>query len=54
MNKLNGIVYIDTEAKKDLLQKLKDNEEVLPVNLFLKRDGSILFFELIEEEDKDE
>ena len=43
-------VYINTKEKRDLLQKRKDNKDVIPVNLFLEKDGSILFFEPIEEE----
>lgn len=52
MNKSKSVVFvnIDTKEKRKLLQKLKDSEEVLPVNLFIKKDGSILFIEPIEEE----
>ena len=45
-----AFVYINTKEKRDLLQKRKDNKDVIPVNLFLEKDGSILFFEPIEEE----
>ena len=54
MDKITGFVYIDTKEKRALLQKRKDNGEVVPINLFLQKDGSILFFEPIEEENKDE
>ena len=54
MDKITGFVYIDTKGKRDLLQIMKDNEVILPVNVFLKKDGSILFFEPIEEEEVNE
>lgn len=54
VKRLKAFVYIDTKEKRELLQKRKDNKDVIPVNLFLEKDGSILFFEPIEEENKDE
>lgn len=51
--KLTGIVYIDTRGKRDLLQIMKDNEVVLPVNVYIQKDGSTLYFEPIEEEEEE-
>lgn len=43
-------VYIDTKEKRDLLQKRKDNKDVIPVNIYIQKDGSVLYFEPMEEE----
>lgn len=53
MDKITGFVYIDTKEKRALLQKRKDNGEVVPINLFLEKDGSVLYFEPIEEEEEE-
>lgn len=52
VKRLTSIVYIDTKAKRDLLQPMKDSGTVLPVNVYIQKDGSVLYFEPIEEEEE--
>ena len=52
IKKLTSIVYIDTKAKRDLFQTFKDSDIVLPVNVYIQKDGSVLYFEPIEEEEE--
>lgn len=49
---ITKLVYVDNKVKRDLLQSLKDSGVVLPVNLYIQKDGSVLYIETVEEEEE--
>ena len=50
---ITKLIYVDNKVKRNLLQPLKDSGEILSINLYIQKDGSTLYFELIEEEEEE-
>lgn len=51
---ITQFVYVDNKTKREALQILKDKKSVIPVNLYLHKNGDTLYFELVEEEKENE